>query len=32
MNIKQYVSEYEKETEYKNLKKMRYKKDKELVR
>lgn len=29
---KQYVSEYEKETEYKNLKKMRYKKDKELVR
>ena len=28
----QYVSEYEKETEYKNLKKMRYKKDKELVR
>lgn len=28
----QYISEYEKETEYKNLKKMRYKKDKELVR
>ena len=28
----QYVDEYEKETEYKNLKKMRYKKDKELVR
>lgn len=28
----QYVSEYEKEIEYKNLKKMRYKKDKELVR
>ena len=28
----QHVYEYEKETEYKNLKKMRYKKDKELVR